>query len=165
MFFPFCSFSVSLFLLSVLFSLFPSFPLSRFTPPPFSSLLFLSLFFLFPAFPFLSSLFFLFFSFPLPFSFFLSFFRSFYFSRFAPPPFSSFLFLSLFFLFPAFPLSFSFFLAFFFCSFPLSRFALSPLFPFLPFSFSLSLVFFTSCYLRIKSFFTIVRKTIRQLYE
>ena len=37
-------------------------------------------------------------------------------------------------------------------------------FLFSPFLF-LSLVFFTSCYLRIKSFFTIVRKTIRQLYE
>ena len=150
MFFPFCSFSVSLLLLSVLFSLFLSFPLCSSSffldSVSFAALLF---FFLFSVSLFLLSvLFSLFLSFPLYSSPFFLFFVSF--SVLPFPRFSAFLFL----------LS-----GLLFCPFPLSRFALSPLFPFLPFSFSLSLVFFTSCYLRIKSFFTIVRKTIRQLYE
>ena len=153
-------FSASFFLLSVLFSLFLFFPLCS-SPffPFFVSFAALLPFFL-DSVPFAVLL--PFFSFPLPFFFFLTFFFcSFPLSRFAPPTFSSFLFLALFFLFPAFPLSFSFFLASFFCSFPLSRFALSPLFPFLPFSFSLSLslVFFYVLFFAYKKLFTIVRKT------
>ena len=153
-------FSASFFLLSVLFSLFLFFPLCS-SPffPFFVSFAALLPFFL-DSVPFAVLL--PFFSFPLPFFFFLTFFFcSFPLSRFAPPPFfpfsflamllvfpafnvSSYLFLALFIHFNSFPLSFSFFLASFFCSFPLSRFALSPLFPFHPFSFSLSLslVFF-----------------------
>ena len=113
MFFPFCSFSVSLFLLSVLFSLFPSFPLC-------SSSFFLDSVSFAALLSFFSFLFSLFFSFLFPFSFFLSSFRSFHFPRFALLP------------FPLFSVSFAALLSFFL--FSVFCFLLSVLFSLFSFS-------------------------------